>query len=73
MVDEIIFVLEESLVLRSHAEKIDEEETRICQLEDFVKSSGSKVVHLRVWAKEAKKKKEEEWMFLKQRSYYPKL
>ena len=38
------------------------------QLEDAVRSSDNNAVQLRVWDKEAKRKEEEEWMFLKQKS-----
>ena len=33
-----------------------------------MRSSDSKAVQLPVWAKEARRKDEEEWMFLKQKS-----
>ena len=39
----------------------------IWQLKDCVKDFGNKVVKLWVWITAAKKKQEEEWMFLKQR------
>ena len=48
---------------RGHAEKIDDEDTTIWQLEDFVRSPDSKAVQLRVWAEEAKRKEEENGCF----------
>ena len=52
---------------RSHGEKFDDEYTMMWQQENSLKSPHNRDVQLRVWAKEAMGKEEEEWMFLKKK------